>query len=84
MNKLHHIEVRAIRTWLKSAKSKLWATCPFLENWEGRCLVCRAIFPKLARKQVEENYETGCPCYLYSKSYVVRRARLILARHGRV
>lgn len=91
MNKLEHKDVHAIRVWLKTVKSTRWMDCPF----DDRCEVCYTIFPKLVSKQEAQSstptnpslkglMPIGCPCYLYSKSYVTRRARLILARHGRV
>ncbi len=76
-------EQAAIREWLRTKDVK---RCPFSNlsfqspsNYWYCGKVCPTIFPRLGGCAVN-----CCPCYQYAKSYVVRKARLILARKGRL
>lgn len=93
---LEQEEVQAIREWLKSPNKS--RECPFKElpdwgNVEGWYChkLCPSIFPTLAEKRLAHMLSPmevkwgalGCPCTLFSHSYVTRRARLLVVRNGR-
>ena len=76
-------EQAAIREWLKTKDVE---RCPFSNliyqapgNYWYCGKVCGTIFPRLQGCVID-----CCPCYKYTKSYVVRKARLLLARKGRI
>lgn len=89
---------RAIRAWLKHDRDKQKASCPFDNlimddlaqifvlggELEDECeTVCPVLFPTLAGKRAK-SFSRVCPCSFYSHKYVVRVARLVLARGGRI
>ena len=75
-------ELHQVREWLKH-RGKAYK-CPFeeLADVEGVARewfcarVCSQMFPKV------RPWEYVCPCDKYNKSYVVRKARIVLARKG--
>jgi hypothetical protein len=96
--KLTRGQQREVRAWLKLPGLKQEARCPFVEEiiahtYASVCKppspcqeLCPAIFPRLAKKRaamVGISFQPlRCPCYYYPRSYVVRVARILLARKG--
>ncbi len=75
-------EMHEIKDWLKRTTSHRSHRCPF--SGEEACLeICQVMFPKTAKEWGCRDFNE-CPCDVYSPSYVVRKARLVLARGGRL
>lgn len=85
-------EQSAIRKWLKR---KDWDKCPFSDlmrlsaphdysRAEWFCIrICGRMFPQILKlRDGAGGYP--CPCMHYADSYVVRKARIVLARKGRL
>lgn len=62
-----------IKKWLSNrSKENL---CPFPFDFDGSrlCNFCKSWFPRISKFLPD-----ACPCYVYSKNYVVRRAKEML------
>lgn len=93
--KLTRKQLSGIRKWLKIDKEfRQTHTCPFkidpdcmpnLGVTEFACdIACLAMFPRLNKKRALHPVRIPmlCPCACYQHGYVVRVARLALARRG--
>lgn len=83
MIKLTKIEKRLVKEWLKLPGIDQKETCPFVllfNNSRDSALVHKSICGRLFKKTKKYLLEDSigikfCPCCLYPKKYVVRRAK---------
>jgi len=89
-NTLDQEERHAIRQWLNNGAEVRRRRCPFyvlsIERRDGQTTYCKTIckrmFPKIGNISDVFPELRPCPCERYDGSYVVRKARLVLARKG--
>lgn len=83
-------EMKKIRDWLSLDAKTQAVDCPFAilsgrfpMTRDTSCRgICHKLFPK-SKKPMEGSDINPCPCHVYSKSYVRRKARILLARKGK-
>ena len=79
-------EVKHIEDWLRYKDE---STCPFnvfskFPPFQDKCKICYGYFPSLRKKVLEKKVKIKdetlylCPCMIYEKSYVVRRAKQLV------
>ena len=89
-NTLDQEERHAIRQWLNDGAEIRCRHCPFymlsIKRHDGQTTycetICKRMFPKIGTISDAFPDLRPCPCERYDGSYVVRKARLVLARKG--
>ena len=62
-------------------KSRLCPAWKGPSSWTNNCLVCKELFPKIKiplRGYTGVWTPGGCPCYLYTPTYLIRRLNKII------